>query len=104
MKRLFSTFAMAILAGVALFLAGCSNNSGEKQLYTCGMHPRVVQDHPGNCPICGMKLMLIHKNAAGGAEAATNSSAITVDPVTMQTMNLRTTEIVRGPLRKTIRT
>jgi len=26
------------------------------QLYTCGMHPNVIQDHPGDCPICGMKL------------------------------------------------
>ncbi len=24
--------------------------------YTCGMHPEVVQDHPGDCPKCGMKL------------------------------------------------
>jgi RND family efflux transporter MFP subunit len=24
--------------------------------YTCGMHPEVIQDHPGNCPKCGMKL------------------------------------------------
>jgi RND family efflux transporter MFP subunit len=24
--------------------------------YTCGMHPEVVQDHPGECPKCGMKL------------------------------------------------
>ena len=28
----------------------------KKQLYTCGMHPQVIQDHPGNCPICGMGL------------------------------------------------
>jgi RND family efflux transporter MFP subunit len=28
----------------------------KKQLYTCGMHPQVIQDHPGDCPICGMKL------------------------------------------------
>ncbi|MCL5270296.1 MAG: efflux RND transporter periplasmic adaptor subunit [bacterium] len=28
-----------------------------KTLYTCGMHPEVVQDHPGNCPKCGMKLV-----------------------------------------------
>src|SRR5439155_26527167 len=27
------------------------------QLWTCGMHPQVVQDHPGNCPICHMKLV-----------------------------------------------
>ena len=24
--------------------------------YTCPMHPQIVQDHPGNCPICGMTL------------------------------------------------
>ncbi|WP_428625171.1 heavy metal translocating P-type ATPase [Sedimenticola sp.] len=25
-------------------------------VYTCPMHPEVVQDHPGNCPKCGMAL------------------------------------------------
>ena len=24
--------------------------------YTCPMHPQIEQDHPGNCPICGMAL------------------------------------------------
>lgn len=27
-----------------------------KGLYTCPMHPEVVQDHPGTCPKCGMAL------------------------------------------------
>lgn len=27
-----------------------------RQLWTCGMHPQVIQDKPGNCPICGMAL------------------------------------------------
>ncbi len=27
-----------------------------KTRYTCPMHPQIVQDHPGNCPICGMTL------------------------------------------------
>ncbi len=26
------------------------------QLYTCPMHPEIVQDHPGSCPKCGMAL------------------------------------------------
>jgi Cu(I)/Ag(I) efflux system membrane fusion protein len=26
------------------------------QLYSCGMHPEIIQEGPGNCPICGMKL------------------------------------------------
>ncbi|MGH8629952.1 MAG: efflux RND transporter periplasmic adaptor subunit [Burkholderiales bacterium] len=28
-----------------------------KVYYTCAMHPQVKQDEPGNCPICGMKLV-----------------------------------------------
>src|SRR5262245_48861254 len=28
----------------------------KKQKYQCSMHPQIVSDEPGNCPICGMKL------------------------------------------------
>ncbi len=35
-----------------------SAKSDEGQAYwTCGMHPQVVQDEPGTCPICGMNLI-----------------------------------------------
>jgi len=27
-----------------------------KTQYTCPMHPEIVRDHPGSCPICGMAL------------------------------------------------
>ena len=27
--------------------------------YTCPMHPEIVQDNPGNCPICGMNLIAV---------------------------------------------
>ena len=27
------------------------------QLYYCPMHPQIVQDHPGQCPICSMSLV-----------------------------------------------
>ena len=26
-------------------------------MYTCPMHPEVMQNGPGNCPKCGMKLV-----------------------------------------------
>ena len=29
---------------------------GEGVTYTCPMHPEIVRDAPGNCPICGMTL------------------------------------------------
>jgi Cu(I)/Ag(I) efflux system membrane fusion protein len=31
--------------------------------YTCSMHPQVHEDHPGNCPICGMKLIVVSKKS-----------------------------------------
>jgi RND family efflux transporter MFP subunit len=38
-----------------------------KQLWHCGMHPQVVQDHPGECPICHMALTPF--NPGGSADA-----------------------------------
>lgn len=32
------------------------DNTLNTALYTCPMHPEIQQDHPGNCPICGMTL------------------------------------------------
>ncbi len=29
----------------------------QKQIYTCSMHPQIIRDKPGNCPICGMALV-----------------------------------------------
>src|SRR5512138_2504035 len=48
------------------------------ELWTCPMHPSVVQDHPGDCPICGMKLVKVGPAAevkAGGASAQASGQA-----------------------------
>lgn len=29
----------------------------KKQMYQCPMHPQIMQDRPGDCPICGMALV-----------------------------------------------
>lgn len=31
--------------------------AADKVIYTCVMHPQIQKDKPGNCPICGMKLV-----------------------------------------------
>lgn len=41
------------------------------QLWTCGMHPQVIQDRPGTCPICGMTLTPV---AGAGARTPVESS------------------------------
>ncbi|MFA7255703.1 MAG: heavy metal translocating P-type ATPase [Candidatus Omnitrophota bacterium] len=42
-----------------------------KTIYTCPMHPEVLQDHPGNCPKCGMTLE--PKTAATGTDDGENA-------------------------------
>src|SRR5947207_4409576 len=37
--------------------------------YTCSMHPQIMQDSPGNCPICGMKLIAVEKKKGANANA-----------------------------------
>ena len=33
-----------------------TSDAGEQELWTCGMHPHVLEEEPGSCPICGMDL------------------------------------------------
>jgi membrane fusion protein, copper/silver efflux system len=37
--------------------------------YTCSMHPQVMQEMPGNCPICGMELIAVAKKKGSDADA-----------------------------------
>jgi RND family efflux transporter MFP subunit len=39
-------------------------DNAARQLWTCGMHPQVIQNHPGNCPICHMKLTPLKDDSA----------------------------------------
>ena len=32
------------------------------QQYTCPMHPQIIKESPGACPICGMDLVPIHQH------------------------------------------
>lgn len=34
-----------------------SAGSHQAVVYTCSMHPQIIRDKPGNCPICGMTLV-----------------------------------------------
>ena len=113
-----------------------------KQLYSCGMHPQIIQEEPGNCPICGMKLTPLRsttpssesKPAGEGKikywrssmdptfisdkpgkdqmgmdlvpvyEDQIQEGAISIDPVTVQNMGLRTARAEEKELNRTIRT
>ena len=57
-------------AGVHL---GAAKSESSGQLYYCPMHPSVVQDHPGECPICSMTL--VPKPGGKAKPAATTKPA-----------------------------
>ena len=41
------------------------NSTMEKQMWTCSMHPQIMQPEPGDCPICGMDLIPAETGAEG---------------------------------------
>jgi len=67
----------AIIAFCLLFgIAGCNSKKethiahlteAPQVLYTCSIHPQIIKDKPGKCPICGMELV---KKETGGEKAA----------------------------------
>jgi len=43
------------------------------QKYTCPMHPQIIRDGPGKCPICGMTLVPLAKSGAHSGQASHHS-------------------------------
>ena len=52
-------------------LAKSSTDASDKTVYTCPMHSEVQQDHPGDCPKCGMTL--VPKTPTAGPDQAENA-------------------------------
>ena len=86
-SRRFGAIAVAVAlavgaagGGTAVFLASRGGHAGEphaaeaKPKYTCPMHPSIVSDHPGECPICGMKLVAVAPSAGSSAAGADASA------------------------------
>ena len=79
-----------------------------KVLYTCPMHPFIIKDKPGACPICGMTLVKKIEGAQGGAPSqggATEAGMlghVSLSPSQMVMANVATTEAKVMPLNKEI--
>jgi Cu(I)/Ag(I) efflux system membrane fusion protein len=79
-----SLYSVMLIAGLLLANFSVTQVYGQKPqnetvkqqtiMYTCSMHPEIVQDHPGNCSICGMKLVEKKDKTKGEMHHAHDSS------------------------------
>jgi membrane fusion protein, copper/silver efflux system len=81
-----------------------------KQLYTCSMHPFIIKDKPGSCPICGMELIKKIDNAPADGTSQTPEQKqqadmlghVSLSPTQRVMANVATVEAKYGALNKEI--
>ena len=98
-------YVVLLLTGVLVgwLLFGSSSNeeanhnhdeaSQTNQMWTCSMHPQIMQSEPGDCPICGMDLI----PAEAGADGLT-ADQFKLTPNAMALANIQTTVIDNGSI------
>ena len=67
--------------------------------YICPMMCTPPQKEPGRCPVCAMELV-----PASASSAGHDGRTVAVDPVTRRVANIRTAQVARRPMSRTIRT
>ncbi len=60
----WSYLALAVALAGALVLAACGGAARTGVRYHCPMHPTLITERPGDCPICGMRLVPIDQKEA----------------------------------------
>ena len=93
-----------MLVGVLIPASGCSRNAApsaspavaKQARFHCPMHPQVVADKPGSCPICGMDLVPIRE--------INNTSTVVIPAETRQRIGLKLGTVEKRPLAHEIRT
>lgn len=86
MKYIFAFAASLIL------LVSCGKKkqvtAASDIFYTCSMHPQVIQNKPGNCPICGMQLIQVNNStAANGDEIKLSAEQIELGNIHADTIS-----------------
>lgn len=90
MKKIFLFMLLAIgLITASTILSSCSSDEQEKtsaeagteetQLWTCGMHPEVILEEPGQCPKCGMNLTPVKTTSGQASNTSADSKTATAD-------------------------
>lgn len=85
---------------------GRPGRNAAAKTWVCPMHPQIVQDHPGECPLCGMDL--VERDGNAHADSRTDSVAmdgpeVAVDPTVLQRIGVRTALVEVGGVGRDLR-
>ncbi|WP_179020713.1 efflux RND transporter periplasmic adaptor subunit [Winogradskyella forsetii] len=70
-----------------------SEEIASNQMWTCSMHPQIMQPEPGDCPICGMDLIPAESGADG-----LNANEIKMTDNAMALANIQTSLVGKGQM------
>ncbi len=116
MKRIIVVAAVAVALGAGSFAGGTwwVDRSGAARasahaatVYTCPMHPDYRSDHPGDCPMCGMRLEAVRADRATGGDAAAHTrphGEVQVSPERQQAIGIRIGMVSRSAGTRMLRT
>lgn len=79
------------IAGLlVLLLVSCKEKTGsalpKDEYYTCSMHPQVMQDKPGTCPICHMELIVVKRTNTAADEIMLNEEQVRLGNIRVDTV------------------
>jgi membrane fusion protein, copper/silver efflux system len=76
-----------------------------QERYICPMHPTYISDHPGDCPICGMRLVPAEKmNTGQEGNGIPGMAAIRLGAEGIRLAGVQTATAENGSVARTIRT
>ncbi len=104
---ILAVLALIVVAGVAIFLSSRHQHSSQPgssqlaEIYTCPMHPFVVKDKPGTCPVCAMELV---KKSTTSLDLKQSQlpEHIFLSPTQQVLANLEITNVMYKPIFKVI--
>lgn len=79
-----------IIISALFVLASCKNKKAtlvnKDEYYTCSMHPQIMQDKPGTCPICHMELIVVKRTNTAADEIMLNDEQIRLGNIQTDTI------------------
>jgi len=92
-------------AWLALRHARATAQAPHAHLFVCPMHPQVILEHEGECPICGMTLVPVaHGEAPAPAAPEAADGGVTIDAGRQQLIGLTTEPVTEGSVGGELRT